>query len=390
MTRVPDDRNILPRDFSIHYSRISSKDLELLIQNYQEKLEEKKAAQHNPWEVFGNSIITFTTKMDRNSEFHYLYAKYLFFSGKLKRLIALYSLKAHPGTKYLAGFAQLFRGESKDALAKIKQAYEQVTNEGDDFVAIEALGALSFCYSVLRQYDEVEKLQNEAQNVFEESLVSQDAWIGQALSLVDVRYAYTLTKKRGTPEKAVSICKTAYNASKTDGNRFLTAMALMVWGQALEYQNMSSLALEKHDEALELVQQINAHHLESMLLNRVGIALASAGNSEKAYNFFERSFQKAVSSGAIWLEIGPLGNLVSYQKALGDLEGALESLNRICRVAETFGDNNDLTYGLLGLADVFRELGDYKSAEWYYKQGIHLAVRSGLLSSSSHPKNRAN
>jgi G-protein signaling modulator 2 len=138
-------------------------------------------------------------------------------------------------------------------------------------------------------------------------------------------------------------------------------------------------AIELYDKAIDLAMEVQSWHLLSMIYNRVGFILTSQNRLQEARGFFQDSLDYANKSGAKWLTVGPLVNLIRWKLNQGKIDEAIEDYHTFAKITESVGDEQEQFYALFALAELYAQIDDIPKSKYYYSKGVKLGLKLGLF-----------
>ena len=156
-------------------------------------------------------------------------------------------------------------------------------------------------------------------------------------------------------------------------------------GHCLHNAGKVQQALGYYDQAIDLGIESRSSLLLSILYNRVGMAMTSRKQIKRAKEFFEKALNTAKDTGAKWLTIGPLVNLVRWKLADGQVDDAINDYHSFVDIAEAVGDEQELCYALIGLAELYEQVDDIPKSKFYLSKGIKLGMKLGIFEIVSYP-----
>ena len=122
-----------------------------------------------------------------------------------------------------------------------------------------------------------------------------------------------------------------------------------------------------------LAQEIGDKGREANSLNNAAAVYATAGDYERALQYFETSLVLARSSGDTQAEINALGNIGTAHKYSGRYDRALANYRDGVTLARAAGLKNELSATLANMAEAFQLRGDLDQALHYYAEALEIA-----------------
>jgi tetratricopeptide (TPR) repeat protein len=111
----------------------------------------------------------------------------------------------------------------------------------------------------------------------------------------------------------------------------------------------------------------------------VGFVLTAQKQLETAREFFQDSLDFANLSGARWLTVGPLANLVRWKLSQGKINEAIEDYHTFASITESVGDEREQFYALIALAELYEQIEDIPKSKYYYSKGVTLGLKLGIF-----------
>jgi len=326
------------------------------------------------------------------SELLYLQAKMLFLAGNLEKLNNLFTLTTAtqnvPGVQLFYALGLAFQGHSKEGL-EILEHIDLDQYENDHVVKLEILSATLFIYSIKRNYLTVSNYFNQIYNSIASISGVSNGTKAHLLPWAYLRQAYSL-RARGKIFEAMELIDSCYNHLQSFPHRFFQIMAFTLMGHC--HHNLGSIkkALEFYDQAIDIAVEIQSWILLSILYNRVALAMMAQKKSALARRYFKEAITQARQSGANWLVIGPLVNLAQYKLAEGKINEAIDDYHQFVEVASGTGDERELCYAQLTLAELYKGIGDIPKSKYFLSEGFKLALKLGIFRTISRPEDEAN
>ncbi len=325
------------------------------------------------------------------SELLYLQAKLLFFAGDLAKLNNLFTFSAAiqniPGVQLYYALGLAFQGHSKEGL-EILERIDLDLYENDYFIKLEILSAFLFIYSIKRDYLAVSEYFFQIYNFIDSNKVA-DEIKAHLLPWAYLRQAYSI-RAQGKIFKAMELIDSCYSGLRSFPHRFFQVMALTLMGHC--HHNLGNIkrALEFYDQAIDIGVEIQSWILLSILYNRVALAMIAQKKPKLAKRYFNQAISQAKQSNANWLTIGPLVNLAQYKLREGKINEAIDDYHQFVEVALGAGDEQELCYAQLTLAELYKGIGDIPKSKYFLSEGFKLALKLGIFRTISRPEDEAN
>ncbi len=380
-----ENSNLIMSEIHLHLERLSKPILHEL----------KNFIEANHWETkdyiqIATELDSFISSIspieDTYNELLYLLAKLLFFSGQLKKLNELYTHSASfsyiSGVHIFYALGLSFQGHSKQALEVIKQSYLEIS-ENDIILYLESKGIELFIHSIKRDYNKVHEIFKEIEHILTKDKTISTEIKAHILPWAYLREAYTL-RAEGNISSAMNLISKCTNFLHEFPHRFFKVMAITLMGHC--YHNMGNIttALELYDEAIDISDEIQSKTLLSILYNRIGMAMSLMKKFEESKGFYQDAIDLAIDTGSTWLTVGPLANLSQWKIAKGNIKGAIDDYHHFEEVVSNVGDERELCFAQLALANLYELLGDIPKSKYYFQEGLRRGLRLGILKLSSN------
>ncbi|MFX0050397.1 MAG: tetratricopeptide repeat protein [Candidatus Hermodarchaeota archaeon] len=323
------------------------------------------------------------------SELVYLQVKLLFFSGNLLKLNDIYTLTTAsrniPGVQIYYALGLAFQGHSKQGLEILNQIDSDIYMN-DPFVKVEFLSIKLFIYSIKRKHLKVADYYSQIIDYCDSHIESEELK-AHLLPWAYLRQAYTI-RSRGKVIEALDLITKCQRDLNVFPHRFFQVMAFTLMGHC--HHNLGNLeeALKFYDQAIDLALEIHARILLSILYNRVGMAMAGQKQPHLAKKYYQKAVTQAKKAGAGWLQIGPLANLAYWKISVGAVKEAIDDFHQFIEIAAGVGDERELCYAQLTLAELYRGIGDVAKTKYFLSKGFDLAVKLGLFRFVSRPEDK--
>lgn len=356
-------------------------------------------AKTNHWEIkdfhqitqeFEEFISTRPVNEPRYPELVYLQAKLLFFAGDLAGLNSLYTLSAAtqniPGVQVYYALGLAFQGHSKEGL-EILERIDLDLYKNDSLIKLEILSATLFIYSIKRDYLAVSELFHQIYKFIDVNKIT-DEYKAHLLPWAYLRQVYSI-RAQGKVFQAMELIESCYNGLRSFPHRFFQVMALTLSGHCHHNMGNITTALEFYDQAIDIGNEIQSWILLSILYNRVALAMMAQKQPKLAKRYFNQAIDLAKQSHANWLIIGPLVNLAQYKLAEGKINEAIDDYHQFIDVATGTGDEQELCYAQLTLAELYKGVGDIPKSKYFLSEGFKLALKLGIFRTISRPEDEA-
>ncbi len=383
--------NPIMSELQLHLKRLSNP-LSLNLEKY---------VIENQWETKDYSLIiedlevflsTLSSTEEKYSELLYLMAKFLFFSGQLDKLNDLYiqyaSLEEIHGIQIFYALGLSFQGHALQGLEIIDQVYTTL-DENDTALYLETLGIELFIHSIKRDYKKVTDIFKIVKQTLNEKEFLTREEKAHILPWAYLRYAYTL-RAEGEINSAMNLITECGEYLQDFPHRFFKVMAATLLGHC--YHNVGNItkAIEFYDEAIDLGIEIQSKTLLSILYNRVGMAMSMRRKYEESRSYYQDALDLAIETGSTWLTAGPLASLSQWKIADGNIKGAIDDYHHFEEVTSTIGDERELCFAQLALANLYKRIGDFPKSKYYFSEGIRRGLKLGILKLSPDDQHNHN
>lgn len=125
------------------------------------------------------------------------------------------------------------------------------------------------------------------------------------------------------------------------------------------------------EAALQLAQQIGAHHIENNLLGNLGIIWAVRGDYATAQQYFKRALVVHQQSGNQVQQAHTLSNLGAVASRIGDYTAAFAYAQKSQQMMQQLGDIEEQPSTVTNLALFAYRMGDYQTSLKYAQQGLY-------------------
>ncbi|MHA1946730.1 MAG: tetratricopeptide repeat protein [Candidatus Hodarchaeales archaeon] len=305
--------------------------------------------------------------------------KFLFFAGDLRKLNDVYtSITASnqdiPGVRIFYALALTFQGHSEEGLRILENT--NINEISDPQEKLEALGIYLFFYSIRRDQNKVDDIFQEIIHLSETIPQLTERQKAHLLPWAYIRKAYSI---RGQTALALDLLNKVQSELNIFPHRFFQIMTSLRIGHIYHISGDFTKAIELYDQAIDLAMEVQSWHLLSMIYNRVGFILTAQRKLEESRGFFQDSLDYANKSGARWLTVGPLVNLIRWKLNQGKVDEAIEDYHTFAKITESVGDEREQLYALLALAELYSLIDDMPKSKYYYSKGVKLGLKLGLF-----------
>jgi tetratricopeptide (TPR) repeat protein len=369
---------LLIPEMLLHENRIPQKQLSLLLR-YSKDHNWATKDFHLIARELEEFIISLPESEENVNELWYLLVKILFFSGNLKKLNEVYTSIIADNQEILGvtifyALSLTFQGYSDEAAHLINRI--NLIKLNDQVLKIEIMGIILFYHSIKRDYKKVDSLYTQILQEINSLHELTEDQLSHLLPWVYIRKAYSI---RGQKSTALKLLEKVQSDLLLYPHRFFQAMSILREGHIYHNHGDLGKALDLYDQAIDLAQEIQSWHLLSIIYNRVGFVLTAQKQLDTAKAFFQDSLNFAKKSGARWLTVGPLANLVRWKLSQGKIDEAIEDYHTFASITKSVGDEREQFYALIALAELYEQIDDIPKSKYYYSKGVSLGLKLGIF-----------
>ncbi|MHA1995681.1 MAG: tetratricopeptide repeat protein [Candidatus Hodarchaeales archaeon] len=369
----------------LHHNRIPPEVLQSLLQFAENQYWDTKDF-HQIAQELEEFIHNLPSSEEHLDELWYILIKFLFFAGDLRKLNDVYTSitatsQGIPGVRIFYALALTFQGHSEEGLRILNNT--NIDDITDSQVKIEALGISLFFHSIRRDQNKVDDLYHQIIHLSETIPELTERQKAHLLPWTYIRKAYSI---RGQTTRALNLLNKVQTELNIFPHRFFQIMTSLRIGHIFHINGDFTKAIELYDQAIDLAVEVQSWHLLSMIYNRVGFILTAQRQLNDARGFFQDSLDYANKSGARWLTVGPLVNLIRWKLNQGKIDEAIEDYHTFAKITESVGDEQEQFYALLALAELYAQIDDTPKSKYYYSKGVKLGLKLGLFRLVDDPK----
>jgi CHAT domain-containing protein/tetratricopeptide (TPR) repeat protein len=228
----------------------------------------------------------------------------------------------------LLGLAYSYNGKQGPAIELHKKASEIFQTIGDRHSEAVTLNAMGQVYESLKDYPTALGNYQKAAQIFHD----RGALDFEPGTILKVAQIHRLMKNL---EQALSFYERCLELSRAAGQLRTEANALTDIAGVYAEQGRSKEALRQYNTVLKFYKRINDRRGQAVALNEQGTFLLRTGQKVKAAQTFRRALplsEEAADTGTI---IDAFCNLARAERALGNLDDALELINRSLKKIES-------------------------------------------------------
>lgn len=167
-------------------------------------------------------------------------------------------------------------------------------------------------------------------------------------------------------------------AWRTLGNVQLLGNSLNSRGLVYYHRSDLPTAQRVMEEALQLCNQIDNRHLQSILLNNLSMIATEQGDYLGAHHYLQLGLALATRNGNLTSQGEIYSNLGKNYAFLGKTDLAVKSLEEGVQISETIGDRALMATAMHYLAEATNKQGDANRAGALYRQALAIARQNQL------------
>jgi tetratricopeptide (TPR) repeat protein len=168
-------------------------------------------------------------------------------------------------------------------------------------------------------------------------------------------------------------------------NQWKIAAALTSLGNAYDSLGDYQQAIDYHQQALVIFQEIGDRSGIAISLNNLANAYQSLGEYQQAIVYDQQSLVIKQEIGARSGIASSLNNLGNAYDSLGEYQQAIDYHQQSLVIAQEIGDRSGIAKSLGNLGIAYNSLGEYQQAIDYYQQSLvikqEIGARSGIANS---------
>jgi CHAT domain-containing protein/tetratricopeptide (TPR) repeat protein len=315
----------------------------------------------------------------------------------------------------LMGIISLTRGEARNAVEYLKQAWELARDRGEPQSKAALLNNLAVAHSQLGQAAQAAEYMKQALPLMQAaqdkggeakiltSLGSVHQMLGQFQQALDYLQRAlasfrtlndkgsegvihnnlgTLYRHLGEPEKSLDAYQQALPLLRAAGNKRTEAITLDNLGVLLRATGNLTGALERFNQALVLRRELGDKRGEAITLDNIGVTHRELGDTQKALEHHTQALPLLQAAGDTLRTGLTLNNLGRTYRQHGDLTQALEHHRQALPLIEAAGDRSAQADVLKNIAWIECEQGQLTAARSAIEQAITLLefIRSNVNS----------
>jgi len=274
--------------------------------------------------------------------------------------------QAQSGVEDTASVNSLLQ-QSKDRLADdpamaISLAFQAKSlSEKINFPKGEATALKNIALGYRKQGKNLEALEyyNQSLKVFEQ--IKDNAGVANLYSNIGVVYY-----SQGDDAKALENYLKSLEFAELAGDKFRILIALNnIGGIYFDKKATYDKALQYYAKALPISEELGKKEEQGAICKNIGSIYFKMNDDEKALIYFDKSLKAYGNSAGSLNVYNALGKLFKKEVKY-DL--ALKNHNQALAISQKENDKTAITQSLMGLGNVFKDKGDYKTALSYYKK----------------------
>lgn len=130
--------------------------------------------------------------------------------------------------------------------------------------------------------------------------------------------------------------------------------------------------------------------LLSILSYRVEMTMSLRRKFAESRTYYQDTVDLAIETGSTWLTAGPLASLSQWKIQNGNLQGAIDDYHHFEKVTSTVGDERELCFAQLALANLYERIGDFPKSKYYFSEGLKRGLKLGILKPSPNDQQNYN
>jgi CHAT domain-containing protein len=164
--------------------------------------------------------------------------------------------------------------------------------------------------------------------------------------------------------------------AEESGNKEWVAMSLSQYGVSHWSRGEYSLALDTHQESLELYESLGNKFGVAFALHGIGNVYRAYGADDQSLDFFQRSLTLSEEIRSADLSVRTLSNIGALYRAQNDYARAKEYIQKSARLSEVLGNTFWLALSLVNLGEINRLEGNYPQALVLLQRAVSLGEAS--------------
>jgi tetratricopeptide (TPR) repeat protein len=181
----------------------------------------------------------------------------------------------------------------------------------------------------------------------------------------------------GNYSLAIQYHQQSLQLAQSHGDKNSEAKALGNLGAAYSNLGQCERAIDFYQQHLTIAREIGNRQSEGFALGNLGVAYDSLGQYERAIDFYQQHLTIAREIGDRQGEGAALGRLGNTYDSLGQYERAIDFHQQSLTIAREIGDRQSEGIALGGLGNTYNSLGQYERAIDFHQQYLTIAREMG-------------
>ncbi len=191
-------------------------------------------------------------------------------------------------------------------------------------------------------------------------------------------------RNRGDYAKALEYHLQALKMKEKLGDQSRIASSLNNIGNIYFLQNDYNRALDYYQRALDIRKELDNPAQLAVSYNNMGIVAKANKDFNKALEYYEKCLNLNSLTGDVSALAKTYHNMaVVYSDEMQDYHKASENFFKVIDSYRTMGDEASMTYPLLGLAEMYAKLKDWRAAKSYVTKAIAYSEEAELMDNLS-------
>ena len=165
--------------------------------------------------------------------------------------------------------------------------------------------------------------------------------------------------------------------AQTPEDRRAESIRLNNEGIELQSMNQFQEALEKLQQALNIVREIGEQQGEGSILSTIGISYKGLGNSPRALEFFQQALTTQIKINDLYGQVKTLNNIGAFYNDQGMYPAALDVFQQALAICERVGDCLEQGQLLTNTAFSYNKLGQYQKALEFSRHALKIHKEVG-------------
>lgn len=267
---------------------------------------------------------------------------------------------------YLLGLQHGRLGHHQKGLDAQRQALQYAKNTNDTSGRAKAYAGIGNALAGLGQLEEAVQNIQTALGLFQQLNNGPElARTWNALGLAQVRL--------GKTDKAIIAFVNALEKARLHMGKREVCITLTNLGEC--YQSLYNMekALQSHEEALNLVQELNLPSAQADILRNFGVDLFYLNRPEEAHNYLQQALEMSQKAGLLEVYIQALYSIAYAEVSQGSVEQARTHGQAMKELAESNNSSAYLAESLYILGLCHQKENEFPAAEQLWQQASFLA-----------------